>query len=133
MIHTEFVLHSAAQAAAVSAATQESYYPSNSSVGGVSFTPLTNVSSAEQIANDTFQQQQSILNLDNLLDGESASISFPKPNEVTYSVTVAYTPRGLLAAMDILGAIFERGHISTVPQPLVWHINATATGTTQST
>lgn len=126
LVHTHMVVYGAAQAAAVSAATQASYSV-GTSVAGAGFTPSVNPDMASYIANQTFEQEQNQLGLNQVVNVQSTSVTYPSSTEVTYSVTVYYVPQGVYAAMDVLNAIFfDHGQIPSGPPAVTWTVSPTA-------
>lgn len=124
-VHAHMVVYSAAQAAAVSGATQVNYAP-GTSLGGAGFTPTVNQEMATYIANQTFEQEQNTLNLNQVVDIQSTNVTFPSPTQVAYSVTVSYTPHGMFAAFDVLSALFSGGKLTVNPPALTWTISPTS-------
>ena len=131
LIHTQMTVYGAAQAAAVSAASQ-SQYTATTSVGGTGFVDAVNSNVAKYIADQTFSKEQSILNLSDVADIESTKLTFPSQTTAEYTVVVSYTPTGLFAALDILGQLFDKGHVSLTAPPITWTIAATAKTSGQS-
>lgn len=125
LAHTHMVVYGAAQAAAVSAATQASYSV-GTSVAGAGFTPSINTDMASYIANQTFQLEQNTLGLNQIVNIENTNVTYPFDTEVTYSVTVSYVPQGLYAAIDVLGALFASGQIPPTPPAVTWTVSPTA-------
>lgn len=125
LVHTHMVVYGAAQAAAVSAATQASYSV-GTSIAGAGFTPSVNQDMASYIANQTFEQEQNQLGLNQIVNIESTNVSYPSSTEVTYSVTVSYIPQGVYAAIDVLSAIFAHGQIPPSPPAVTWTVSPTA-------
>ena len=125
LVHTHLVVYGAAQAAAVSAATQASYGV-GTSVAGAGFTPAVNHDMASYIANQTFEQEQNQLGLNQIVNVESTNVTYPSSTEVTYSVTVSYVPQGVYAAIDVLSMIFEHGQIPPSAPAVTWTVSPTA-------
>ena len=124
LVHTHMVVYGAAQAAAVSAATEASYSV-GTSIAGAGFTPSVNPDMASYIANQTFEQEQNQLGLNQVVNVQSTNVTYPSSTEVTYSVTVSYVPQGVYAAIDILSTLFEHGQIPPSPPAVTWTVSPT--------
>ncbi|MCF8567432.1 hypothetical protein LLE49_22190 [Alicyclobacillus tolerans] len=124
-VHAHQIVYSAAEAAAISGATQVNYSP-GTSIGGSGFSPTVNQDMAVYIANQTFEQEQNSLNLNEVVDIQSTNVVFPSSTQVAYTVTVSYTPKGMFAALDILDTFFSHGQITWSPPALTWTITPTS-------
>ncbi|WP_067928339.1 hypothetical protein [Alicyclobacillus shizuokensis] len=124
MVHVHNLVYDAAKAAAVSAATQ-AQYSTVSEQNGIGFTSDVNVSQATTIANQVFQDQEQKAGLDQVIQVQSAEVSFPSPAHAQYTVTVSYTPQGIYAATDLIVGLL--GHTAFPdPPPITWTVSPVA-------
>lgn len=125
LYHAHQIVYDACDAAAVSAATQSSYSVSTS-IGGSGFTTGVNNSPATTIANETFTQEENAVDLSSIVSVTNPTLTFPAPGEAAYAVTVSYVPQGMFAAIDVLNAFFDSGHMPPSPPTITWTETATA-------
>ncbi len=123
MLQTHAIVYDAAKAAAVSAATQ-AQYSTATATNGAGFTTQVNTNAATAIANQVFADEVQKAGIENVVQLQNATITYPTPATAQYTVTVAYLPSGTYAAISAMSHLFAQG--SLTPTPVMWTESPTA-------
>jgi Flp pilus assembly protein TadG len=117
------VVFDAAQAAAVSAATQ-TQYSVTTAVNGAGFNSDVHTSAATAIADQVFTDEVQKAGIENVIGIQNAAVTYPTSATAQYTVTVSYLPRGTYAAISAMSNLFGGGSLASTP--ILWTESPTA-------